>query len=217
MLFPQRVRLLFNSLSPSKFGNEISSFADPGCLSRILDPGSEFFPSPILDPGSKFFPSWIPDPRSEFFPSRILDPGCTSKNLSILTTKKNGFSALRNMIRVFHPGSGSRIWILTFYLSQIPILDPRSWIQGSKRHRIPDPGSQIRIRNTGNFGFAQAVGGSVGYWLLTGAAVLTTHSMDQVLEAFMCKKKFSVYFVFTLFLKFLPFLSYCMMPCAFVS
>jgi hypothetical protein len=45
------------------------------------------------------------------------------------------------MIRIFHPGSGSRIWILTFYLSRILILDPRSRIQGSKRHRIPDPGS----------------------------------------------------------------------------
>jgi hypothetical protein len=140
MPFPQRVRLLFGSLSPSKFGDEISSFSDPGCLSRILDPGSEFFPSQIPDPGSKFFASWIPDPGSEFFPSRILDPGCALKKLSILT-KKTGFSALRNMIRVFDPGSGSRIWILTFYLSQIPILDPRSQIQGSKRPRIPDPGS----------------------------------------------------------------------------
>ena len=144
--FLQRVRLLFGSLSPSKFGNGISSFADSGCLSRILDPGSEFFPSHIPDPWSKFFASWIPDPGSEFFPSRILDPGCALNNLSILT-KNNGFSALGNMIRVFDPGSGSRIWILTFYLSQIPILDPRSRIQGSKRHRIPDPGSLIRMQH----------------------------------------------------------------------
>jgi hypothetical protein len=160
MPFPQRVRLLFGSLSPSKFGNEISSFADLG--SRILDPGSECFPSWIQDPESKLFPSWIPDPRFEFFPSRILDPGCISKNLSILT-KKNDLSALRNIIRVFHPGSGSRIWILTIYLSQIPILDPRSRIQRSKRHRIPDPGSWIQVCKTGDFGFAQAVGGSVRY------------------------------------------------------
>jgi hypothetical protein len=197
MPFPQRVRILFGSLSPSKFGDKISSFADPGCLSRILDPGSEFFPSRIPDPGSKFFPSWIPDPGSEFFPSRMLDPGSASKNLSILA-QKNGFSALRNIIQVFHPGSGSQIWILTFYLSRIPILDPRSRIQGSKTHRIPDLGSWIRIRNTVDFGFAQAVGGSIGYWLSTGAAVLTTHSMDQLSEAFMCKKEFSVYFIFTL-------------------
>jgi hypothetical protein len=162
MPFPQRVRLLFGSLSPSEFGVKISSFADLGCLSRILGPGSECFPSRIRDPGSKFFPSWIPDPRFEFFLSQSLDHGCISKNLSILT-KKNGFSALRNMIWVFHPGSGSRIWILTFYLSWIPILDPRSRIQGSKRHRIPDPGSRILICNTGDFRFAQAVGGSIGY------------------------------------------------------
>jgi hypothetical protein len=130
MPFPQRVRLLLGSLSPSKFNDEISSFADPGCLSQIPDPESEFFsipdpgfwskffPSWIPDPGSKFFPSWIPDPGSKFFPSQILDPGSASKDLSILT-KKNGFSALKNMIRVFHPGSGSWIWILTFYPSQI--------------------------------------------------------------------------------------------------
>ncbi len=197
MPFPQRVWLLFGSLSPSKFCDKISSFSDPGCLSRILDPGSEFFPSQIPDPGSKFLASWIPDPRSEFFPSRILDPGWALKNLSILT-KKNGFSALRNMIRVFDPGSGSRIWILIFYLSQIPILDPRSRIQGSKRHQIPDPRSRIWLCNIGDFRFAQAVGGGVGYWLSTGAADLTAHSMDQLLEAFMCKKEFSIYFIFTL-------------------
>ncbi len=205
MPFPQRVWLLFSSWSPSKFGDKISSFSDPGCLSWILDPGSEFFPSQVPDPGSKFFASWIPGPGSEFFPSRILDPGWALKNLSILT-KKNGFSVLRNMIRVFYPGSGSRIWILTFYLSQILILDPRSRIQGSKRHRIPDPGSRIRICNIGDFGFPQAVGGSVGYWLSTGAAVLTTHSMDQLSGKLLCAKKNSPYILFSHYLsKFYPF------------
>ncbi len=164
----------------------------------------------IPDPGSRIrifsipFPrSWIKiffilDSWSRIWISSIPDPGSRSalKNSSILT-KKNGFSALRNMIRVLHPGSGSRIWILTFYLSRIPILDPRSWIQGSKRHWIPDSGFRIRIHNTGDFEFAQAVGGSVGYWLSMGAAVLTTHSMDQLSEAFMCKKEFSVYCIFT--------------------
>ncbi len=165
----------------------------------ILDLGSRIRIFSIPDPRS-----WIPifsilDPWSRIwiFASQILDPGSASKNLSILTPK-NGFWALRNMIWVFHPRSGSRIWIPTFYLSQIPILDPRSRIQGSKRHRIPDPGSRIRIRKTGNFWFAQTVGGSVGYWLLTGFAVLTTHSMDQLSGAFMCKKDFSVYFIYTL-------------------
>ena len=81
-------------------------------------PDPNFFHPRSPDPGSKLFASWIPDPGSEFFPSRILDPGSASKNLSILT-KKNGFSALINMIRFFHPGSGSRIRILTFYPSPV--------------------------------------------------------------------------------------------------
>ncbi len=177
MPFPQRVRLLFGSLSPSKFGDKISSFADLGCLSRILNPESESFPSRIQDTGSKFLS--ILDPRSQIWIFSIPGPG---SRMHIKEFKyfyqKNGFSALRNMIQVFYPGSGSRIWILTFYLSQIPILDPRSRIQGSKRQRIPDPGSRIRIQNTGDFGFAHAVGGTIGYWLSTGAAVLRTHSMD---------------------------------------
>ncbi len=47
------------------------------------------------------------------------------------------------MIRVVHPGS--RIRILTFYPSRI---------QGSKRHRIPDPdpqhwGGHTRVRESG--------------------------------------------------------------------
>ncbi len=100
--------------------------------------------------------SWIPDPNVSHPGSRILDPnffhpGSLIPDLNFFHpgawithikefkcfNQKNGFSALRNMIQVFHPGSGSRIWILTFYLSRIPILDPRSRIQGSKRHRIP--------------------------------------------------------------------------------
>jgi hypothetical protein len=123
MPFPQRVRLLLGSLSPSKFGDAISSFADPGMF--IPDPRSriQIFPSRIPDLGSKFFSSWIPDPRSEFFPSRILDPGSASKNLSILTKKKM-VSPLSEMCS----GFPSRIRILTFYPSRILILYLRSRI-----------------------------------------------------------------------------------------
>ncbi len=69
--------------------------------------------------------------------------------------------------------------------------------------QIPAPGgqnstgSQIRIRKTGDFRFALAVGGSVVYWFSTRAAVLITHSMDQLSEAFMCKKGLSVCFIST--------------------
>ncbi len=124
MPFPQRVRLLFGSWSPSKFGDEISSFADLGCLSRILNPESECFPSQIQDTGSKFFPSWIPDPRFEFFPSRALDPERISKNL-IIWTKKWFLSSQK-----YDPGFPS--WI------RIPDLDP-----DFLPIPHPNPGSQI--------------------------------------------------------------------------
>ncbi len=142
MPFTQRVQLLFSSLRPSKFGDEISSFADPGCLSRILDPGSEFFPSRFPDPGSKFFSSWIPDPGSEFFSSRILDPGCALKNSSILTKKM--VSQLSEILSEFYipdpdPESGS--WLFTYPGSQSWIPDPESRDQKGTGSLIPDPGS----------------------------------------------------------------------------
>ncbi len=61
----------------------------------------------------------IPDPIFS-----IPDPHQKCFNL------KNCFRALGSMIRVVHPGSGSRIRIMIFYPSRI---------QGSIRHRIPDP------------------------------------------------------------------------------
>jgi hypothetical protein len=125
MPFPQRVRLSFGSLSPSKFGDKILSFADLRCLSRILDPGSEFFPSWIPNPGSKFFPSWIPDPGSEYFLSRILDPRCALKNLSISTTKKWFLSSQK-----YDSSFPSWIQITDLDPDFLPIPDP-------------DPGSQI--------------------------------------------------------------------------
>jgi hypothetical protein len=107
-----------------------TSVADSGCLSRIPDLG-------FFHPGS-----WIPDPGSQihgskYFLPRIPDPGSTPKNLSILTPK-NCFQALRNMIWVVHPGSGSRI--LIFYPSWIQ----NSRCRGSIRHRTTDSGSRIR-------------------------------------------------------------------------
>ncbi len=82
--------------------------------------GSRMF---IPDPGSDFFPSGIPDPKSEFF-----HPGfrIRIKEFNPKTqTRKNGFLALGNMIRVVHPGSGS--WLFT--------------LPGSRGQKAPDPGS----------------------------------------------------------------------------
>ena len=142
MPFPQRVRLLFDSLRPSKFGDEISSFADPGCLSLILDPGSEFFPSRITDPGSKFFPTGIPDPGSEFFPSRMLDPGSASKNLSILTKKMvSQLSEIWSRFSIPDPDPGSGSWLFTYPRSRSWIPDLESMDQKGNGSLIPDPGS----------------------------------------------------------------------------
>ncbi len=95
-----------------------TSVADPGCL-FILDPN--------------FFHL-----RSRIRIFSIPDPGSASKNFSILT--QNFFSKL------------SEIWFWLFIPDPdpdfLPFPDPGSrgqkgtgsWIQGSKRHRIPDPG-----------------------------------------------------------------------------
>ncbi len=82
--------------------------------------------SDILDPGYEFF---HPGSRNRIFLSgsrlkKIPDPGSASKNLSMFNPK-NCFFALGNMIRDVHHGSRS-----CFFISRI---------QGSKRHRIPDP------------------------------------------------------------------------------
>ncbi len=47
------------------------------------------------------------------------------------------------------------------------------------------------------------------------AAVLTTHLMDQLSEAFMCKKEISVYFIYHY--QFLPFLSYDALRICFLT
>ncbi len=85
MPFPQRVWVIFGSLSPSKFGDEISSVADPRCLSRIADPGSKFFPSWI--PDLNFFHPGLLIPDPNFFPSRIRIKECKCFNPKKMVSK----------------------------------------------------------------------------------------------------------------------------------
>jgi hypothetical protein len=78
-----------------------------------------------------FFP--IPNPTFFHPGSRIRicsipDPGFASKELQYFNPKKWFLSS-----RKYNPGCSSRIRILTLYPSRI---------QGSKRHRIPDPDPQ---------------------------------------------------------------------------
>ncbi len=104
--------------------NRLFSIPDPNCLhpgSRILIKEFKYFnpqkSSKKYDPGCS---SRIPDPDADFLPSRIPDPG-VKKNLSILTPKK----ALKNMIRVVHPGSRIPDPDADFLQSWIPDPDPQ--------------------------------------------------------------------------------------------
>jgi hypothetical protein len=67
----------------------------------------------------QIFPARIPDSGSK-------DSGSAPKNLSIFNPKKSVLSSWK-----YNPGCSSRNLILCFY---------PSLIQGSKRHRNPDPG-----------------------------------------------------------------------------
>ncbi len=152
MPFLQRVRLLFGSLSPSKFGDEISTFADLGCLSRILNPKSEYFPSRIQDTGSNFFPSWIPDPGFQFFPSRVLDPGRIIKNLSILTKKMvSQLSEIWSRFSILDPDPRSESWLFTYPRSRSWIPDPKFRDQKGNWSLILDPGSGFATLEISDF------------------------------------------------------------------
>ncbi len=197
MPFPQRVWLLLGSLSPSKFGDEISSFADPGCLSQIPDRKSDFFSSQIPDSGSKFFPSWIPDPGSKFFPSRILDPGSASKNLSILTKKKWFLSSQK-----YDPDFPPRIRIpdLDPDFLPIPNPDPVSQIPNPGVKKAPEPWSRIPDPDSQYWRF-WLCSGCRGYrWLLTfnGTCCLNNSFNGSAFSSFYVQKRILHIFYFNI-------------------
>ncbi len=116
------------------------------CWSKMFIPDQN-----CLDLRSQIQIYSIPDPWSRFqiFPIPDPDSQIWIKELKYFNPKKWFLSNWKN-----DSGFSSRIWILTFShpVSQSWIPDPRSWIQGSKRHQIPHLGSLIRICNTGYFG-----------------------------------------------------------------
>ncbi len=146
MPFPQRVQLLLGSLSPSKFGDEISSFADPGMF--IPDPRSRIQIFSIPDPRSWIQIFFIPDPWSQIQIFFILDPGSRIriKEFKYFNQKKK-VSQLSEICS----GFPSRIRIPDSHPDFLPILDPDPVSQipnlGVKKvpeswSRIPDPDSQ---------------------------------------------------------------------------
>jgi hypothetical protein len=130
-----------------------TSVADPGCLYRIPDvyPGSRIMIFTIPDPGSR-----IPDPKtvtkergkknllSYFFCSRkfhkieyyvifkMLKKKIWANFQRIVEVFTQKFFNMLSNIWVWDPGSEIRDSEKTYSGSRI---------QGSKRHRIPDPGS----------------------------------------------------------------------------
>ena len=129
MPFPQRVRLLFSSLSPSKFDDEISSFADLGCLT--LDPGSRIRIFSIPDPGSWIKIFCILDPWSRIWIFFIPDPGSRMriKEFKYFNQKKWFLSSQK-----YDPSFTSRIRIPNLDPDFLPIPDPNPGSQ------IPNPG-----------------------------------------------------------------------------
>ncbi len=150
--------------------------------SWILDPNFS-----ILDPWSRIQIFSIPDPGSRI---RI-------KEFMYFNPKKWFLSSQK-----YDPGFPPRIRIpyLDPDFLPIPDPDPVSQIPNPGVKKAPEPWSRIPNPDSQHWRFwlAQAVGGTVGYWPSTGAAVLTTHLMDQLSEAFMWKKEISVYFISTL-------------------
>ncbi len=113
--------------------------ADPGCLSRIPDP--EFYPSRIPDPWSG-----IPDPKTAtkesgekiFFCHTFL---CSHKFHKIVNYFS--FEVLKK-----------KIWanfkrIVELFTQKIVTKLLKIWVWDPGVKKAPDPGSRIRIRNTG--------------------------------------------------------------------
>jgi hypothetical protein len=90
---------------------------------------------------------FIPDPGSYFFPSRILDPNCLHPGSRILIKEFRYFNPKKSKkwflsSKKYDPGCSSRIPDPDADFLPSRISDP-----GVKK--APNPGSRIRIRNTG--------------------------------------------------------------------
>ncbi len=130
----------------------MSSVADPGCLSRIPDPGSWFLPIPdpgsqISDPGSKN--SNKRDGWKKFVIIPFLWPQISQhcKLVHFFNVEEKNLANFKKIIELFTQKivtKLSKIWVRD---PGSEIRDPEktysgSRIQGSIRHRIPDPDPQ---------------------------------------------------------------------------
>jgi hypothetical protein len=124
---------------------EKTSVADLWCLSRILDPGSWFWPIP--DPGSKNSKKregWKKICCHNFICSHKFHKIANYFSFEVL--KKKIWVNFQRIIELFSQkivNKLSKIWVWDprSGIRKKPMPDPGSRIQGSKRHRIPDPRS----------------------------------------------------------------------------
>ncbi len=163
---------------------------DPGSRIRIFsipDPGFWIRIFSILDPWSRIQIFSIPDPGSRI---RI-------KEFKYFNQKKWFLSSQK-----YDSGFPPRIRIPDLDPDFLPIPDPDpvSQIPNPGVKKAPEPWSGIPDPDSQHWRFWLCSGcrGTIGYWSSTGAAVFTTHLMDQLSEAFMCKKEFFLYFISTL-------------------
>ncbi len=198
MPFPQRVRLLLGSLSPSKFGDEISSFADPGCLSQIPDPKSEFFSIP--DPGLwiQIFPILDPWSRIQIF--SIPDPGSRIriKEFKYFNKKKWFLSS-----QIYDSGFPPRIRMSDLDPDFLPIPDPDpvSQIPNPGVKKAPEPWYRIPDPDSKHWRF-WLCSGCRGYcWLLTfnGRCCLNNSFNGSAFRSFNI-----IYLIFTVFKLWCP-------------
>jgi hypothetical protein len=106
--------------------------ADPGCLSRIPDP--DYYPSRIPDPKTVTKERW-----KKIWYTFFVITNFTKLNIMLIfeMLKKKIWANFQRIVEVF----SQKIFNM---LSKIWVWDPEktytgSGIQGSKRHRIPDP------------------------------------------------------------------------------
>ncbi len=208
MPFPQMVRLLLVSLSPSKFGDEISSFADQGCLSQIPDPN--FFHSRFPDEGVQIFS--ILDPWSQIRFFSIWDPGSRIriKEFKYFNQKKWFLSSQK-----YDPNFPSRIRIRDPDLDflSIPDPDPVSQIPNPGVKKAPEPWYRIPDPDSQHLRFWLCSGWRRYHWLLTfnGRCCFNISFNGSSLRSFSVQKKiFSIFYltiispIFTVFKLWCP-------------
>jgi hypothetical protein len=121
-----------------------NSVADPGCLSRIPDPDPDFYPFRIPDPGSR-----IPDPKTvtkeRGEKNFVIILFCGHKFHKIVyyvifeMIKKKIWANFQRIVEVFTQKIFNKLSNNGFGIQDPEKTYSRSRIQGSKRHRIPDP------------------------------------------------------------------------------